>query len=322
MQKGQNAISVAMAAVILLIFIAVHERWQLAGFKRIAASAQQYVLATTGLSGQTPQLPGFEKVKTFTLGNYQATLYRASPAPLVFASGRFVIYDEGNKPVFKVDTLEGSREPWTAVYDFAGRNGRSLTGRRSKPNFTLDLTGNGTLDALIGQYSGGDHCCTIATIVELGKESVSVVGRIGGLAGLPFEGLEVRKVDKDPIWEIIAHQPYRTLCGGHEDAADVPAIYAYNNGQYEDQTSQHVEYLRELLERNLQKWGREKERSLQLLQTIAATYALLGEREQGKRMFAMNLPALLPDLRQRGVDINVCLDDATGLLDRLNSVVK
>ncbi len=322
MQKGENAISVAVAAVILLIFIAVHQRWQLTGLKRVAASAQEYVLATTGLRGQTPELPGFEKVQTFPLGDYRAVLYRASPAPLVFASGRFVIYDQSNKPVFKVDTLEGSREPWTAVYDFAGRNGRPVAGSRRKSKFALDLTGNGTLEALIGQYSGGDHCCTIATVVELGKESVNVLGRISGLAGLPFEGLEVRKIDKDPAWEIIAHQPYRTLCGGHEDAADVPAIYAYSNGRYDNQTDRHVEYLRGLLQQNMQKWGRDKERSLKLLQTIATTHALLGERELGKRQFAMNLPALLPSLRQRGVDINACLDDATGLLDRLDSVVK
>jgi hypothetical protein len=322
MQKGENAISVAMAAVILLVFIAVHQRWQLAGFKKVAASAEEYVLATAGLKGQLPALPGFEQVRTFTLGTYRAALYRASPAPLTFAPGRFVIYDHGNKPVFKLDTLEGSREPWTLAYDFAGRNGRTVPGSRAKPRFTLDLTGDGTLDALVGQYSGGDHCCTVVTILELGKETVKVLGRIGGLDGMPFEGLELRKIDKDPSWEIIAHQPYRTLCGGHEDAADVLAIYGYVDGKWSDQTGKHTEYLRTLLRLNLQKWTREKDRSLQLLQTIAATHALLGEREEGKRQFATLLPALLPTLREKGVDINACVDDATNLLDRLQSVVK
>jgi hypothetical protein len=162
----------------------------------------------------------------------------------------------------------------------------------------------------------------VATIVELGKESVKVLGRIGGLDGLPFEGLELRKIDKDPSWEIIAHQPYRTLCGGHEDAADVLAVHGYVNGQWSDQTGKHTDYLRALLRQNLQKWAREKDRSLHLLQTIAAEHALLGEREQGKRQFAMSLPVLLPVLREKGVDVNACLEDATGLLDRLNSVVK
>jgi len=321
MQKGESAISVALAAVILLVFIAVHQRWQLTGFKRVAASAEEYVLATVGVQGQIPELPGFEKSKTFPLGSYRAVLYRASPAPLTFAPGRFIIYDRGNRPVFKLDTLEGSRESWTAVYDFAGRSGRTVPGSRRKPRFTQDLTGDGTLDALIGQYSGGDHCCTVATIVELGKESVKVLGRLGGLNGLPFEGVELRRIDPGPSWEIIAHQPYRTLCGGHEDAADVLAIYGYVAGQWRDQTRQHTDYLRALLRQNLQKWGREKDRSLQLLQTIAATHALLGERELGKRHFAMNLPALLPRLREKDVDVNTCLEDATGLLDRLSSVV-
>ena len=322
MQKGESAISAAIAAVILLGFLALQQRWQATGLREMANSAEDYVLATTGLRGQIPELPGFEKVKTYALGDYRAALYRASPAPLVFAPGRFVIYDLGNKPVFKLDTLEGSRDPWTAVYDFAGRNGLSAPGSRPKPKFTLDLTGAGALNALVGQYSGGDHCCTVVTVLELGKESVNVVGRISGLDGLPFEGLELRKIDKDAAWEIIAHQPYRTLCGGHEDAADVLSIYGYVGGKYTDQTAQHVDYLRLLLSQNLQKWSKEKSRSLQLLQTIASEHAVLGQAEEGKRQFAMSLPALLPALRERGVDINACLDDTSGLVDRLPSLVK
>ena len=172
------------------------------------------------------------------------------------------------------------------------------------------------------QYSGGDHCCTVATVLELGKESVRVMGRIGGLDGLPFEGLELRKVDKDSAWEIVIHQAFRTLCGGHEDAADVPSIYGYVNGQYIDQTAKHVDYLKGLLQQDLQKWGHEKDRSVRLLQTIAAGHSLLGEREAGKRYFAMNLPSLLPDLREKGIDPNACLDDAQALFDRLPSLVQ
>lgn len=321
MQKGESAISAALAAVILLIFIAVQQRWQLVRLEDFAASAEEYVLTTTGLRGQIPELSGFERVKTYRLGDYRAALYRASPAPLVFAPGRFVIYDRGNRPVFKLDTLEGSRDPWTAVYDFAGHNGITPPGNR-RTNYTLDLTGTGTLDTLVAQYSGGDHCCTIATVLELGKDAVRVVGRIGGLDGLPFEGMELRKIGKDPAWEIIAHQPFRTLCGGHEDAADVPAIYGYVKGQYADQTAQHLDYLRTLIQRDEQRWAREKERSISLLLTIAARDALLGEREEGKRYFAMNFPSILPALRERGVDPNVCLDDALGFLDRLPSLAR
>ena len=87
------------------------------------------------------------------------------------------------------------------------------------------------------------------------------------------------------------------------------------------ETAQHVEFLRELLGKNLQKWSEEKNRSLQLLQTIAASYVVLGQREEGKRLFAMDLPLLLPALPQKGVDPNSCLEDAEGLLNRLASVV-
>ncbi len=321
MQKGENAISVSLAAVIVLVFIAAHQRWQLAGFRRVAASAEEYLLATTGLSGQIPELPGFEKLKTYPLGIYQAALYRATPAPLTFAAGRFVIYDRSNRPVFKMNTLEGSREPWTSLYDFAGRQGRTVTGKRSKPNFALDLNGDGTPDALLGHYSGGDHCCTVATVLELGKESVRVLGRIGGLNGLPFEGLEVRKIDSDPAYEFVAHERYRTLCGAHEDSPEVMSVYDYADGQWTNQTARHTVFLRAILGQNIQKWSRTKDQSLQLLQTIAAQYAVLGERESGRRFFAMNLNVLLPGLREKNVDLNACLEDATGLLARLPAVV-
>lgn len=322
MQKGENAVSVALAAIVLLVFIAVHQRWQPAGLKEMASSAEDFILTTTGLRGQVPEIAGYEKVKTYKLGRYQAGLYRASPAPLIFAPGRFVVYDPDGRPTFKIETLEGSKDPWTAVYDFAGRQGLTPPRSRARPNYVSDLTGEGEPEMIVGQYSGGDHCCTIATVLELGKDSVRVLGRIGSLDGLPFEGIELRKVDKDPAWELIAHRPYRTLCGTRDDAADVLAIYGYVNGQYTDQTTQHVEFLRELLQKNLQRWTEEKNRSLRLLQTIAASYTQLGQREEGKRLFAMDLPSLLPALQKRGVDPNSCLEDAEGLFDRLASVVR
>lgn len=321
MQKGENAVSVALAAIVLLVFIALHQRWQPVSLKEMASSAEDFILTTTGLRGQVPEIAGYEKVKTYKLGRYQAGLYRASPAPLVFAPGRFVVYDPDGRPTFKIETLEGSKEPWTAVYDFAGRHGLTPARSRAQPNYISDLTGEGQPEMIVGQYSGGDHCCTIVTVLQLGEDSVRVLGRIGSLDGLPFEGIELRKIDKDPASELIAHRPYRTLCGSRADAADVLSIYGYVNGQYTDQTAQHVEFLRELLGKNLQKWSEEKNRSLQLLQTIAASYVVLGQREEGKRLFAMDLPLLLPALPQKGVDPNSCLEDAEGLLNRLASVV-
>jgi len=320
MQKGESVISVALAAAVLLVLLAIQRRWQLVSLAEVASSAGEFILATTGLRGQIPEISGYDKVKTFRLGSYRAGLYRVSPAPVLFAPGRFVIYDSTNKPVFKLDTLEGSKEAWTALYDFAGRNGLPVPGSRARADHTRSLSGTGDPDVVLGQYSGGDHCCTTITVVELGKDSVKVVGRVGSLDGLPFEGLEVRKIGKDPSVELVAHRPYRTVCGTRADAPDVLAVYAYADGQYTDQTAKHVDYLESVLRQNLQKWSHERQRSLQLLQTISVGHAVLGKREEGKRFFAMNLTAVLPELRKRGVDPNACIEDVEGLITRLPSV--
>ncbi len=320
MQKGENAISVALAAVILLVFLAVHQRWQPASLKEAASSAEDFILTTTGLGGEIPEIAGFEKVKTYRLGRYRAALYRVSPAPVLFAPGRFFIYDPGNKVAFRLETLEGSKDAWTTLYDFAGRNGLGVPGTRARPNYTRNLTGNPELDIVIGQYSGGDHCCTTATVLELGKQTVQVLGQIDGLDGVPFEGLTIRKIDKDPDWEFIAHRPYRTFCGGHDDAADVLSIFDFADGRYVDQTANHADFFQAALQENLKTWAKEKERSIQLLQTVAVNYAALGRRDEGKRFFAMSLPELLPALKKKGVDPNACIEDFESLLDRTASV--
>ena len=322
MQKGENAISVALAAVILLVFLALHQRWQPSSLKEAATSAEEFILSTTGLGGEIPEISGFEKVKTYRLGRYRAALYRASPAPLLFAPGRFFIYDSSNKVVFRLETLEGSKDAWTTLYDFAGRNGLPVPGSRARPGYTRNLTGAADADIVIGQFSGGDHCCTTATVLELGKETVQVLGRIEGLDGLPFEGLDIRKIDKDSDWELIAHRPYRTFCGGHGEAADVLAVYDFMNGRYVDQTGSHAEFFQAVLQENLKKWSKEKDRSIQLLQTLALNYATLGQRDEGKRFFAMSLPELLPTLKKKGVDPNACMDDVESLMERMAGATK
>jgi hypothetical protein len=140
MQKGENAVSVALAALVLLVFIAAHRRWQPVDLNEMASSAGEFILTTTGLRGQVPEIAGYEKVKTYRLGRYRAGLYRASPAPLIFAPGRFVVYDPDGKPAFKLETLEGSKDSWTTVYDFAGRRGLTPASSRARPNYISDLT--------------------------------------------------------------------------------------------------------------------------------------------------------------------------------------
>jgi hypothetical protein len=320
MQKGENIISIALAAAVVLAVLAVQRRWNPASLKDVATSAEDFLLTTAGMQGEVPNIPGYEKLKTYRLERYRAALYRSSPAPLVFAPGRFVIYNRDNQPVFKLETLEGSKDSWTALYDFAGRHGLPAPTRSGRAEYTRNLTGNHALGVIVGQYSGGDHCCTLATILELGQDAVTVLGRIDGLDGMPFEGLEVRKLDKDPSYEFVAHRPYMTACGAHTDAADVLAIFAYVNGHYTDQTARFADYLGNALHQNLSKWKQEKARTLELLQTIAATYAVLGEKDQGKRFFAMNLNPFLPNLKQRGVDPNACIEALENLLDRLPSI--
>ena len=317
MQKGENIVSMALAAIVLLAVLAVQRKWNPADLKDVASSARDFILSTTGMGGQVPDIAGYERLKTFTLGKYRAGLYRATPAPLVFAPGRFVIYDHADQPVFKLETLEGSKDPWSAVYDFAGRHGLPVPGSRGRSSYTRDLTGKGLPDVIVGQYSGGGHCCTVATILELGKDAVTPIGRVDGIDGLPFEGLEVRKLHKGTNWQCIAHRPYMTACGSHFDAADVLAVYAFIGDHFQDQTVNFGDYLQEVLRQNLAKWRQEKNRSMDLLQTVAVNYAVVGQKDAGKRFFALNLTQLMPSLQTHNVDPNACLDALENLVDSL-----
>lgn len=322
MQKGENIVSVALAAVVLLAVIAVQRRWNPASLKDAASSAESFILNTTGIGEDVPDIAGYERLKQFELGEYRAGLYRATRAPLTFAPGRLVVYDRADKPVFRIDTLEGSKDSWSALYEFNGRNGLPVPGSRGRPSYTRDLTGRGVQDVIVGQYSGGSHCCTLATILELGKDAVTPIGRIDGIDGLPFEGLEVRKLGRGASWQCIARRPYATSCGTHFDAADVLAIYAYAGDSFQDQTGNYLDFLEEVLHQDVVKWGQAKNRSLNLLQTVAVDFAVVGQKDAGKRFFALNLNQLLPGLQRSNVDPNSCLDSLESLVDRVPSEVQ
>src|SRR5579863_3790401 len=104
MQKGENIVSIALAAVVLLVVIAMQRRWDPADLKDVASSAEDYLL-TAAMGGEAPDIAGYERLKTIRLGDYRAGLYRATPAPLTFAQGRVVVYDSSDKPVFRIETL-------------------------------------------------------------------------------------------------------------------------------------------------------------------------------------------------------------------------
>jgi hypothetical protein len=318
MQKGENVISFALAVVVVLAFVAIQRQWNTASLKEAAFSAEDFIRTSTGIGGQVPELAGYEKLKTYRLESYRAALYRQNPAPLLFAPGQFIVYDQENQPVFKLETMEGSRESWTALYDFNSHHGLAAPGSRARPLYTKNLTGNALPDIVVGQFSGGENCCTVVTIVELGEGGARVLGGIDGLSGLPFEGLEIRDIRKDKSWEFVAHRSYMTSCGPHSDAADVISIYAFANNQYTDRTDEYADYLEGILRQNLAKWRQDKNPSLGLLQTVTCEFAQLDRKEEGKRFFAMHF--LAPLLQPAGIDPNVCLDDVENLVDRLPSV--
>ena len=111
MHKGENVISFALALVVVLTFVAVQRQWNPASLKDMASSAEDFILASTGIRGQVPDLVGYERLKAYRLGNYRAALYRRTPASLVFASGRFVVYNQDDQPVFKLERWKGQGIP-------------------------------------------------------------------------------------------------------------------------------------------------------------------------------------------------------------------
>lgn len=325
MEKGEIIVSLALTALVVLIALAIQRQWSGSTFATIASSAEDFVLKTTGLRDRIPELPGDERVRTFRMGGYSAALYRASPAPLVFAAYRFLIFGRNNKVLFKADSIEATTQPWTTLYDFAGTHGLPDYHKRGRSRYALDLTGDGLPDVLLGQYSGGDHCCTTVTVIELSGDKAIELGKISGLDGLPFEGLDLERLGQNKAqsktWELVAHRPYRTVCGLHPDAADVISVYAYANGKFTDQTQSFQPFLERVLAENLARWKRKKDRSLHLLQSLAADYAAVGQAAQGEEFFQQNLPAFLPQLSASGVNPQACTQDVANLVSSISTKI-
>ncbi len=318
MRKGEFIISVMLAALVFLFVLGLQRNWKPSSLKDAAASAEHYVLGKSGPHGGYPDIPGFERIETFSLDRqYRAALYRSISVSLGFAPGRLVIYNDENQIAYQVDTLEGAREAWTALYDFAGKQGLPARNARPRPVYLRDLTNNRRPDMVIGLYSGGNRCCTTVTVLEVEKDSLNAIGRIEGLNGWPFVGLEIRRIGPDPTRKLVVHRPQVTACGTQEDAADVISVYSYSGGQYIDQTSKFTDFLQGALRENLARWAREKTPALGLLQTLAAQYAVLGQPDRAKIFFAQNLARFLPQMKQQGFDGNGCRDDLNSMVDRL-----
>lgn len=318
MRKGEFLISSMLAVLVFLIVLGLQRNWQPSSLKNAAASAEKYVLGNPNARGGYPDIPGYERIDTFYLNRqFRAALYRSNSVSLGFAPGKLVIYNHENQVAYQVDTLEGARDAWTALYDFAGREGLPVRNGNPRPVYLRDLTGNHKSDLVIGLYSGGNRCCTTVNVLEAEKNSLKLIGHVDGLNGWPFSGLEIRRIGPDPIRELVVKRPHVTACGPREDAANVISVYSCSGDQYKDETLKFSDYLHGVLRENLAKWSREKNPSLGLLQTLAAQYAVLGQPDRAKQFFAQNLPRFLPQLKQQGFDGTACRDDLNSLVNRL-----
>lgn len=318
MRKSEFLISAMLAVVVFLFVLGLQRHWHPPGLKDAATSAEQYVLGKQGTQGGYPNIPGFGRIGTYYINSqYRAALYRSNSVSLGFAPGRLVIYNSKNQIAYQVDTLEGARDAWTAIYDFAGQNGLPARNYQPRPNYLRDLTGDRKPDMVIGVYSGGNRCCTTVNVLEVEKNSLKVIGHIDGLNGWPFEGLAIRRILPGFTRELVVHRPRVTACGPREDAADVISVYSYSDGQYRDETPKFSAYLQGVLRENLAKWSREKSPSLGLLQTLAVQYAVLGQPDRAKRFFAQNLDRFLPQMKQQGFDAAPCREDLDSVVDSL-----
>lgn len=318
MRKSEFLISAMLAAMVFLFVLGLQRHWQTPGFKDAATSAEQYVLGQQGSRGGYPNIPGFGRINTYYIdAQYRAALYRSNSVSLGFAPGRLVIYNKNNQVAYQVDTLEGARDAWTAIYDFAGHNGLPARNYQPHPNYLRDLTGDHKPDMVIGVYSGGNRCCTTLNVLEVEKNSLKVIGHIDGLNGWPFESLAIRRIGPGQMRQLVVHRPRVTACGSREEAADVISVYSYADGQYRDETSKFTDYLQGVLRENLAKWSREKSPSLGLLQTLAVQYAVLGQPERAKRFFGQNLERFIPQMKQQGFDSGSCTEDLDSLVDNL-----
>ena len=259
---------------------------------------------------RVPRLDGMEAVEILEVGALRAVVYRYTSPPLIFTQGKFILYDQELGLLYEIDTLEGSRDPWTRLYDFS----QLRRGRQAVPLYAQDLNGDQVPEVILGQYSGGAYCCTTATIMSVGVPGVRNLGQIEGISGLPFEALEARDLNGDGTWELIVQLPVPTFCVSSSNTPLLPAVYTYRDGQFTRASKDFADYFEPLLRQHLREWRLRRNRSVQILIHTAILHSVLGRGGEGRTFFEENLKDVSEELARVGVSRQACENDVMRLV--------
>jgi hypothetical protein len=94
-------------------------------------------------------------------------------------------------------------------------------------NPITDITGDGILDMVIEDYSGGAHCCYSATVLELGKKFRTIANLEGGV--LP---VEFKEIDNKPGSEVIIYDNYAYRWTSFANSAFGKIVLRFQDGSY------------------------------------------------------------------------------------------
>ena len=305
---GGAVLSIILAGVTLGLFLGVRKLTEFLP----APDSNSISTGADSASDEPPTLPvldGMEAVKVFDLGSYRAALYRYATPPLVFTQGKFVVYDQRYRAMYETDTLEGTREPWTRLYDFAARGGRG-----ERPVYLQDLNGDGAPEIVLGQFSGGGFCCTTVTVLTLHPSGVEMIGMVENIAGVPLENVHVRDVDRDGVRELLVEVALPPLCGSPRNAPHQPVAYTFPDGEAVEGKAQSDLNYRQILALRRSLWRRRANRTLHLLLNISVNYALLGDQEDAMDFFDREIGLVKGELEAVGVGQDACREELKDFL--------
>ena len=276
-KSGGAVLSLLLAAATLIVVLALQKLSE-SPTEPPSPGAEGGEISPASADGfPIPRLDGMEAVEILEVGALRAVVYRYASPPLVFTQGKFILYDQELGLLYEIDTLEGSRDPWTRLYDFS----QPRRGRQAVPLYAQDLNGDQVPEVILGQYSGGAYCCTTATIVSVGVPGVRNLGRIEGISGLPFEGLKARDLNGDGTWELIVQLPVPSSCVSPSKAPLLPAVYSYRNGQFTRASKDFADYFERILRQHLREWRLRRNQSVQILIHTAILHSVLGRGGRG-----------------------------------------